>query len=248
MKTLKTAIDFTKNIFDIPWCSIFLFTLRSLWLARNNFIFNNISACNPSQITSLALGKAAEYWSNTYVPNQNLLIVNENSLTQPPVSPSTAWQPPPSWYKLNCDGSPVNSRTGIDGCLRDASGSWLKGFSQYTGEGDTLKAELWAIMLGLDIISQMPLQSQTIIETDSSTTIELILHILTNHHPLRTIIQNCRYLFSNLEGCKLVKGSMKQNRCADKLAKEGRKFQLPLTIFDEVPDFILLQYHEDKPS
>lgn len=92
---------------------------------------------------------------------------------------------------------------GVGGCLRDVSGCWIKGFSQYIGEGTALKAELWAIMLGLQIASHIE------IETDCSTAMDIILHASTNHHPMGTIINNCRFLLFKLENYRLSKGSRK---------------------------------------
>lgn len=82
--------------------------------------------------------------------------------------------------------------------MRDATGKWIIGFTQYTGFGNAIEAELRAIMLGLKILSQMPQLSQGVIETDSSKAIELILRDDSDHHPLGTIIDNCKYLLSKL--------------------------------------------------
>lgn len=112
---------------------------------------------------------------------------------------------------------------GVGECLRDATGLWIMGFDHYIGEGTALEVELWAIMLGLKIISQLPNISRTVIETDSSSAIELVLHASPDHHLIGTIINNYRYLLSKLEDYRLIKGSREQKRCANSLAKEGRR-------------------------
>lgn len=92
------------------------------------------------------------------------------------------------------------------------SGEWVLGFSQYIGEGHALKAELWAIMLGLEILSQLPYLPHIIIENDSSLAIELLLNSPPDdHHPLETLINNCRFLLTKLESYRFLKGSRKQN-------------------------------------
>lgn len=136
----------SNNRLKLPWCTIFLFTICSIWLERNNSIYNN-SVFNPSLIAKHALGKAAEFWSNFLSCNNSLLSLNHtltHSLASHSVTPS--WQPPPtSWVKLNYDGSSLNYQMGIGGCLRDANGLWIIGFSKFAGDGDALKAELLAI-------------------------------------------------------------------------------------------------------
>lgn len=110
-------------------------------------------------------------------------------------SSRTPWQPPPqNWYKLNCDGSYSNLRIGIGGCLRDSSRNWIRGFSQFFGEGDTLTAKLKAISTGLNLLLlDIQQRSKIAIETDSITAINLIMYNFSNQHPMRNILQLCRH-------------------------------------------------------
>lgn len=105
---------------------------------------------------------------------------------------SIPWQPPPTfWIKLKCDGSIANDEMGIGGCLRDVFGTWIKGYSQFIGEGNALKVELSAILLDLKILSQLSNFShlRVIIETDFLTAIDLLLNAPPNHHPLNSYLQ-----------------------------------------------------------
>lgn len=110
---------------------------------------------------------------------------------------------------------------GVGRCLRNDAGTWITGFSQINGEGNALEAKLWAIMIRLKLLSQMSPHSRVIVASDSSTAIDIIVHAIPDHHPMETIINNCRYLFSELEDYMFVKGSIHQNGCANLLAKEG---------------------------
>lgn len=127
-----------------------------------------------------------------------------------------------------------------------STSNWVVGFSSFTSIGDTLRAELWAILLGLKLASQLPHISKIVVETDSSQAVDLVLHITSDFHPLGTIIEKCRFLLSKFKDYMIFKVGRHQNRCVDILAKEGRKKKLPLIIYDEAPDFILDQYHEDR--
>lgn len=132
---------------------------------------------------------------------------------------------------------------GFGGCTRDSSGNWsLDG-------GDVLTSELKAIStwLNLLLIDDSQERSKIIIETDSSTAINLIKYNYSNHHPMRKILQLCRHLLTKLQDYTFVKDSRDQNKCADKLAKDGRVKCLPLIVYDTVPDIVLQIYNEDKP-
>lgn len=138
------------------------------------------------------------------------------------------------------------SQLGCRWCLRDTPGSWIKGFSKSIGKGNVLQVEIWAIFLGLHIATQTNDAIKLVVEIDSKQTSDLLLHQNTIHHPLDTLVSNCRYLLSSFSDYKIKKISRQQNFCADALAKEGRSKNLELTIYDEPPQFILHLYHLDK--
>lgn len=120
---LLNATNFHPNHLNIPQSTIFLYTIRTIWMSRNNFIFQNVPKSS-SEIVNLALCKATEYWSNRNCPIINLNLVTSN------VSTISKWSPPPSiWIKLNTDGSMTNHDMGACGCLRDMTGTWIRGYS-----------------------------------------------------------------------------------------------------------------------
>ncbi|KAL4377217.1 hypothetical protein GQ457_02G031220 [Hibiscus cannabinus] len=97
-----------------------------------------------------------------------------SSFTNPTASPATAsnckWQPAPTtWITLNTDGAVSSSGHGaVGGLLRNAEGSWIKGFTRAIGMVNALQAELWAIHDGLVFawslgISQIQLQSDNLL-------------------------------------------------------------------------------------
>lgn len=141
-------------------------------MTRNNFFFKN-DPINSAQTAKLTLGKAPEFLSNLNL-NENPSRENPFSNQPPPINTNPlVWKPPDTfWFKLNCDGSMLNSLMGACGCLRDASCNWLVGISKFIGIGDTLQAELWAILLGLKLASQPPHISKIVIETYSTQAVE----------------------------------------------------------------------------
>lgn len=98
-----------------------------------------------------------------------------------------------------------NSLMGAGGCLRDDSGIWLVGYLKFIGMGDSLQAEFWVIILGLNLTSQLPYISKVITETNSNQAAELLLHSTFGFHPLGTIVENYRLLLSSFEDYKISK-------------------------------------------
>lgn len=120
------------------------------------------------------------------------------------------------------------------------------GFAKFSSLGGALEAELKAIHLGLEIITGLPQISNTVIESDSSEAVKLLLHDFPNCHPYAIVIENCKCLLSKLRNYQILKVSRQQNACADILAKEGRKRKLPLTVYHEVPQMVVRQYQNDR--
>lgn len=180
------------------------------------FFFQNVPL-NHNYTSNSSLALAAEFWSNSFTD----LTANHISNIALPVTSINVWQPPLSpWLKLNCDGSSLNYCMGVGGCLRNASGNWLLGFAKSFGVGGPLEVELKVILLGLEIVTSLPQIPKTMIETDSSEALQLLLD--SSFHSHATVIENCRYLLTKLGDYHFVKVSRQQNSSANTLAKEGR--------------------------
>ena len=98
-----------------------------------------------------------ECWSSAQVLCRISAMTDDidNAFSSPLVtedcSSSTWLPPPPSWLKVNVDGSFYWSlnRGGFGGVLRDNNGIWLGGFSGETSKCDVLHNEIYAIFQGL---------------------------------------------------------------------------------------------------
>lgn len=182
---------------EVPF---FFYTLRAIWLARNNFILKNIPL-NATKTTNTTIEKAVEFWSNSSLSNGPSPTISILPCQTPMANNShLTWHPPnPFWYKLNCDGSVANSLMGTWGCLHDTYGNWIFGFSSFFGKGNSLQAELGEILQGLHLISQLPHIRNVVIEIVSSQSIDLLMHSNPVFHSMGITIENCRLLLSNLE-------------------------------------------------
>ncbi|GKV12610.1 hypothetical protein SLEP1_g23732 [Rubroshorea leprosula] len=95
-------------------------------------------------------------------------------------------KPPPSFLKLNTDGSAIDNpgKDARGGLIRDSWGNWILGFSKRIGWSSILLAELWAIRDGLQLAVFRNF-SHLLIETDSLTAVNLLSKDPIENHPLR---------------------------------------------------------------
>nr|POF06238.1 putative ribonuclease h protein [Quercus suber] len=128
----------------IPWSTLFIFGLWSLWTNRNCATYQ---AKPPNQqLLKECVAKALEYHfltASSKVPSARPRL-------------NAKWdKPPPGWYKLNTDASIINGHAGAGGLLSDSSGTWVQGFSKPLGIATVLVAELWALREGLRMARQL---------------------------------------------------------------------------------------------
>lgn len=109
-----------------------------IWRRRCNVIFD----------------REAEPWQLVLQHAATMLKV----LQKPPSSATdqrwVKWQPPPEgWVALNVDGSSLGNpgRAGAGGVFRDGVGCWCYSFSTFVGISEILKAELLAMLYGLQL-------------------------------------------------------------------------------------------------
>lgn len=100
------------------------------------------------------------------------------------------WEPPPDgWHKCNVDGSVVNSgrNAGCGGAFWDSLGRWLGGFTRNLGLVPILMAELWGILIALQIAWDKRLTSLWI-ESDSLLAVSALNKPCLPQHSCAAII------------------------------------------------------------
>ncbi|XP_028782034.1 TMV resistance protein N-like [Neltuma alba] len=135
------------------------------------------------------------------------------------------WRPPPQcWTKLNVDGafSTFGAISACGGLLRDATGLYIRGFLHRLDDGDALHAELWACLHGLKLAWDGG-HRQVILESDSSSVLELISTHPDEHHDDFRLLKEIREMLDRDWEVQLQHVSRMHNRAADFLAKEGLK-------------------------
>ncbi|KAL4346274.1 hypothetical protein GQ457_17G023140 [Hibiscus cannabinus] len=75
-----------------------------------------------------------------------------------PLSGDVSWQPPQQgWFCLNIDAAvkAVTNMGSIEGIIRGSSGEWIIGYTKQIGHVSPLQAELWSILVGLEVTWSM---------------------------------------------------------------------------------------------
>lgn len=113
------------------------------------------------------------------------------------------------------------------------------GFSKFLASGDSLLAEIWGILLGIQICNQNSFIN-VFFETDSEMAVKLIHDMnMSSSHYLAPLISSCR------SGLNALHSNNKHifreaNACADTLAKRALIHGNDLVIFNDMPPFLSL--------
>ncbi|KAL1562504.1 hypothetical protein AAHA92_05078 [Salvia divinorum] len=94
--------------------------------------------------------------------------------TTGPAATLVRWhRPPPSWLKVNTDGSSFGTSSSCGGIFRDHRGKVMASFSTQLGEGTAFEAELAACINALDIASDRGWRKLWL-ESDCTRVVELL--------------------------------------------------------------------------
>ena len=195
----------------IKWQTVFAFGLWSLWLRRNQFIFNPNVPFPDAVANTIYL--ALEFFS--------LWGGGGKSKVSTPLQ--VKWLLPPSgWAKLNTDGSSFGNPgpAGGGGVIRDSLGTWIQGFSRSIGFATSVQTELRALLDGLLMAIELDIQYLEI-EMDSLVAIDLILDNKSTNVFLSSMVHDCRSLMDKFVRFSLRHVYREANGCADLLAKSG---------------------------
>ena len=96
----------------------------------------------------------------------------------------------------------------------------MAGFSRKIGIVTSLLAELWAIRDGLMLCIDCNL-TMVEVELDAKTIVHLLANPLYSNNAISLLIEDCRYLISQIPHVRIKHYYREANRCADKLARMG---------------------------
>lgn len=214
------------------WLMLFFSVVWSLWLLRNDLIFQQKSSNYDSVffliITRLCLWLKALHPDFPYSP-LDLLRSSAGLIRWSNVQiyrTGVIWSPPPiGRFKWNVDGSSLGKPklSGIGGALRNHQGHLLGIFSLPVGTLDSNIAELRAVVKAIELSASKCFlhHKHIIIESDSANVISW-MHNPHNrpwmHSDLFSTVQKLTRLFGSITFSHVYRES---NSLADCMAKQG---------------------------
>lgn len=130
------------------------------------------------------------------------------------------------------------------GLIRNGSGDWFSDFISFLDNGCSLLAELWAILLGLQLARSKDLHF-IIIESDCKIAVDLVNSHLFDSHHFAPIIHSIISELARFQQFKVQHVLREANTCADGLAKYALEKRSPFAVFYCVPSFISTVYFAD---
>ncbi|GLU12643.1 hypothetical protein SLE2022_293070 [Rubroshorea leprosula] len=220
-----------------PWGSLFCFVLWTIWIHRNRKVYCD-QDFDPNVICRFIRERIFEFLSVLPSPK-----FGSHSSTQKLVK----WDKPPAGsFKLNTDGSVINNPgpATSGGLIRDHRGRWIRGFSRKIGIASSLAAEIWGIQDGLLLAKQLDIQS-LVVEVDSFIAFQLLSTGTDHHHPLCSLISDCRALVVDLPHVHLQHVYREGNMCADRLAAMAHSQQEDFVILEGCPSTLVMYLYAD---
>lgn len=147
------------------------------------------------------------------------------------------WERPESgWLKLNTDGSYDdllgNARGGS--LIRDEQGQWVAGFTRKIGRANSFIAEAWALRDGLVLCKQMN-WTKVIVELDAKVLVDALNNRGSHTTMISPLIEDCRFLASQIPQLVISHIYREANSCADRLANMGRLQHLDFVLHSSPP-------------
>ncbi|KAK8509026.1 hypothetical protein V6N12_016870 [Hibiscus sabdariffa] len=146
--------------------------------------------------------------------------------------------PAHDWVCLNTDASVSlpNHLGSLGGVLRGSSGDWLRGYRQSVGVVSPLNAELWSILVGLQLAFSMGF-SRVQVQSDSSVAIRLILDPMAANS-FSSLVRRISSLQNLPWSLRFLWVPREMNMVADGLSKLPSLNDFHLQIFDNIPESI----------
>ena len=227
---INSTCGFTLRHLHIPWKTLFIFGLWTLWLNRNSVAFQGRQS-NPS-IAKICIAKTAEF---------HFLIQGtdaQNKKIQHPVS----WTKLDlGWFKLNTNASVLLSSNCAcgGGLIRDSYGSWIRGFSRLIGASNCLLAELWALRDGITMAKNLNI-AKLVINVNAAEVISLFSKPSSDNRLTQPIVDDCRNMLQVFQEYHRQHCFRETNKVADLLAKLGCGQSEP-SISYVTPPFVVME-------
>ncbi|KAK8473962.1 hypothetical protein V6N11_000308 [Hibiscus sabdariffa] len=221
--------------FGLPWKLLFAAIVWQIWKRRNEFIFNRILLPN-EYVLRLSSNLAAFYAGNSQ---------HTTPVTHRPI-PAQWIAPHQGCLALKVDAA-VSQSSGIaavGGLIRDNYGSWKIGFQKALGITDVLQAELWAILLGLQLAWA---QGHEIVEVQSDS--QQAIALVSDNSAASSSLSLVRAIVKFRQRGWMLSFkwiSREGNQPADALAKSANALLHSMVTLDSVPTTIQELINKDR--
>lgn len=216
------SVSLVKHKSDMPWSTVFLFTIWAIWKNRNKIVFEN-SIPNP-RLAIECINQARDYH----------FCVSKAKTTTTKAAIPVAWtKPREDWFKLNSDGASLGNpgKAGGGGIIRNSQGGWVRGYARSIGLTSSIIAELWALRDGMQLADHMGIR-QLEVELDAKVIVGLLNSNKNPNSTYAPLLSNCRYLLAKLPQVRVSHVFREANKCADWLAKWGTVMKEDFVVFE----------------
>ena len=128
--------------------------------------------------------------------------------------------------------------------IRDASGSWVVGFSRRIGITSSFEAELWALRDGLNICVNKNFQAVEV-ELDAKAIIDVLQNPSQSSPIISPLLDDCKQLVTQIPHIQFSHCYREANCCADSLARMGVKQDEVFCLFENPPVELLSVFNHD---
>ena len=126
------------------------------------------------------------------------------------------------WFRLNLDGFSTGNPfpAGSGGLIRNGEGEWVCGYARKIGITTSFVVELWGLRDGLLQCLNLHLPAIEI-EIDAKSIVDLLNNSRNANNVISPLVDDCRYLITQLSRVRIKHCFRDANRCADALARLG---------------------------
>lgn len=144
------------------------------------------------------------------------------------------------WFRLNSDGSSSGkpSSAGSGGLIHNGEGEWVCDYARKIGITTNFAVELWGLRDGLLLCLKLHLPAIEI-EIDVKSIVNLLKNLKATNNVISPLVDDCRYLISQLPRVHVKHRFREANRCVDVLARLGFNQVVDFYVFSNPPVDIL---------
>lgn len=223
---------------NVSWPTIFGYTTWVLWTNRCNKVFTSNS------LTTDALNQKCRWLWKDHDQFWN----SNNQLVRKTSDAAISWNVPGEGeIKWNVDGS---VRSGgyacCGGVLRDHNGHWVCGFAHNMGDSTIMVAELTGILNAMKCVD-LDETRKVIVETDSFSSVQMILSGVSNTHPCAPMISRIKHMLETFPNRFAIHHVFREaNQVADRMANFAHQLPEGFHEYREMPSCCYLSmFHDD---